>query len=250
MVDATHEWSSGASHAWRFHPIVNARAHEEVVDQITFAIRAGAFAPGERLPGVGELAQALNVSKPTIGDALRVLQDGGVVKTRRGAQGGVVVVSSNVPVTVLRMAGGNREVALSTLVEARRPIETELALLAGQRGTQSDFDTMAEAVESHRRLQRDGDYEFAEWLHYDHLFHYGMGRAARSETLAYYQHQILEQLALLLAHYYEREEDREWVIDTHNETLECIMSRDPDRIRAAMRRHLRNLEEIAESGGP
>ena len=31
-------------------------------------------------------------------------------------------------------------------------------------------------------------------LHYDHLFHYAMARAARSDLLAYYQHQILKQL--------------------------------------------------------
>jgi DNA-binding FadR family transcriptional regulator len=241
--------TQAAAAQWRFHPIINARAHEEVVDQLTFAIRAGAFRPGERLPGVAELASALNVSKPTIGDALRVLQDGGVVRTRRGAQGGVEVVSDNVPITVMRLASGNRNVALSTLVEARRPIETELALLAGERGTESDFNTMADAIAEHRRLQREGHYAFQEWLHYDHLFHYGMGRAARSETLAYYQHQIMEQLAMLLAQYYEREEDRQWVIDTHTETLESIMSRDPDAIRAAMRRHLSNLEELAATGG-
>ena len=47
--------SSGPPEArsqWTFQPIADARVHERVVDQITFAIRSGAYAVGERLPSV------------------------------------------------------------------------------------------------------------------------------------------------------------------------------------------------------
>lgn len=61
---------------WHFHPITNARAHEDVVEQITFSILSGAYSADDRLPSVEQLAQAMNVSKPVIGEALKVLIQG------------------------------------------------------------------------------------------------------------------------------------------------------------------------------
>jgi GntR family transcriptional regulator, transcriptional repressor for pyruvate dehydrogenase complex len=75
----------------RFHPVTNPRAHEEVIDQITRAIRAGYFAPGDSLPYLEELAQSMRVSKPTVGAALKVLSKAAVIETRRGSTGGVIV---------------------------------------------------------------------------------------------------------------------------------------------------------------
>ncbi len=63
--------------------------------------------------------------------------------------------------------------------------------------------------------------------------------------LAYYQHQVLEQLFVLFHDYYERVEDPQIVIDTHRETFEALETRDPEQIAIAMDRHLRVLEELA-----
>jgi GntR family transcriptional repressor for pyruvate dehydrogenase complex len=231
-------WGAG-----RFHAISGPRAHEEVIDQITFGIRAGVFRVGDRLPSVEELARAMDVSKPTIGEAIKILVAGGVIAAQRGAGGGLTVVSDNIPATLMGLAAGKRETALAELVEARRPIEMEVALLAGQRATDEDIDTLRAAVAQVENARDEPDR--SRFLHYDHLFHYAMGRAARSEMLAYYQHQVLEQLFVLLHDYYERVEDPQIVVDTHRETFEALESRDPEQIAIAMNRHLRVLEELA-----
>lgn len=230
--------------AWSFRPIFGARAHEEVVDQITFAIRAGIFRPGDRLPRIEDLARQMGVSKPTISEALRVLSGGGVVEVQRGATGGVVVRSHDVPVTLMRMAAGGRAAALSHLVEARRPVEMELAMLAAKRATPEDIETLKAAVEGLRELQlENGDGDGL--MRYDAQFHYGMGRAARSEVLWYQQHQILEQLALLRLDYY-KQADPEAALAVHGETLAAIASRDLDQVEDVMDRHLAGLERLAD----
>src|ERR687883_1545199 len=122
-----------------FRPIVGARAHEEVVDQITFGIRSGAFRVGEKLPSIEALAAQLGVSKPTVGEALRVLAQEGLVETRRGVNGGVTVLSDSVPRTLIRIAAGNREAGLRELLEARRAVEMEIARLAALRASEGDF---------------------------------------------------------------------------------------------------------------
>lgn len=186
------------------------------------------------------LATALHVSKPTVGIAIKTLSDAGVVRADRGAMGGITVVTADIPVTLMRLSAGWREPALRELLEARRPVEMQIALLAGERATVEDLATLRAGVEELARSAPSGDRMTI--LRADHLFHYALGRAARSEMLAYYQHQILEYLAKALDDYEDQYQDIESVIVTHEETLQAIESRDPDMICVAMENHLRGLE--------
>lgn len=219
-----------------FRPIAGLRAHEEVVDQIAFAIRSGAYRVGDRLPLVEELAKGMNVSKPTVGEALRALSRDGVVKTQRGANGGVTVISDNIPRTIPGVAEGTRETGLRELVEARRAVEMEIARLAAKRATEDDFQYMEEAVDG-LAAHRSGDR--ATRLHYDYLFHYAMGRAARSDLLAYYQHQILDEMVKAMEEYLAEEEDPDEVVKLHKRTLGELRRGDQARIDKVMEEHLR-----------
>ncbi|HSJ29121.1 MAG TPA: GntR family transcriptional regulator, partial [Acidimicrobiia bacterium] len=124
--------SRAASAALRLYKIDASRAHEEVVGQIVYAIRAGILRSGDRLPTSEELAESTGVSKPVVGEAVRVLREHGVVASKRGVQGGVTVITDDVP-TDLLPARGWRKAHLTELVEARRPIEMMLSLLAAER---------------------------------------------------------------------------------------------------------------------
>jgi GntR family transcriptional repressor for pyruvate dehydrogenase complex len=227
---------------WRFHRISGARAHEEIVDQVTFAIRAGLFRPGDQLPRIDELARLTGVSKPTVGQAMKLLADNGVVETRRGVSGGVTVVKDLIPPKILDMAGGPRESSLRELLEARRPIEVELAILAGERADEQDFQMLDEAVSSLEERRNRARSNEAAWTHYDHLFHYLIGRAGRSEVLAHYQHGILEQLAIRMRSYFSKREDPDSVIMLHRETAAALRSRNRDLIIKAIDGHLLPLE--------
>ena len=188
----------------------------------------------------------MGVSRPTIGEAIRVLSQAGVLVSQRGASGGVTVVSDNIPDTmIMRQPSGWREAALRELIEARRPIEMKLALLAGERATEADFAAMRYAIE---QLSADPKADRLRRINYDHLFHYAMGRAAQSELLAYYQHQVLEQLYFSLREVVDDEKHVQSIADLHEETLTALESRSASRIEAAMDRHLRWMEDkIASS---
>lgn len=247
-VDRSRQRPQGSATASTgpFTRISGPRAYEEVVDQLTFAVRAGVFQPGDRLPSISELAQALGVSKPTIGDAIRVLSEAGVLGVQRGATGGVTVLTSNVPITLMRLARGGYDAALDELLEARRPVEMEIALLAGKRATNEDLARMSAAVEALAAARNDRDRDL--WMHYDFMLHYAMGRAARSEMLAYYQHQLLERLAVTLYDYFRNREDPDAVLVAHRATYEAIASRSARRIRSAMDKHLTILERAVADG--
>ena len=95
--------------------------------------------------------------------------------------------------------------------------------------------------------ERDGadEYDTDLRLHYDYLFHYAMGRAARNDLLAYYQHQILEQLVTAMHDYLTDEEDLSLVVDLHQRTLAALRG-SKRRIDAVMDEHLRFFERAVE----
>ena len=224
-----------------FSRISGGRAFEEVIDQITYAIRAGHYRPGDRLPRIEDLSQSLGVSKPTVVEALKMLTKAGVLSTKRGATGGITVQSADIPATLLGLSR-DQQATLSDLLEARRAIEMRLALLAGERATEDDFRVLEEAV---RLLKKSVDGEETSAVYTDQLFHYAMGRAARSQMLATYQHDVMEQLAIYFHDHPEMREDPRSGIRIHELTLEALHSRDPARITAVMEEHLATAENRA-----
>lgn len=234
-----------AGDRWHFHPIVNTRAHEEVVEQITFAILSGAYQPGERLPNIEALARQMGVSKPVVGEALKVLAGASVVRALRGIHGGVVVKTNAVPERIMAGAGPLRHLELADIVEARRPIELQIALKAGERATAEDFAAMEESIE---RLRAHRKSALALRIRFDHQFHYAMGQAARSSALALYQHQILEHLFVRMRSYFSEIEDVDSVIDLHVETLKALRTGNAKKITQAIDVHLRPLEQIVLTG--
>lgn len=233
-----------AEEQWHFHPIVNTRAHEEVIEQITFAILSGAFKPGERLPNIEALARLMSVSKPVVGEALKVMASASVVRALRGVHGGVMVETNEVPDKIMAITGPLRHIELAEIVEARRPVELELAIQAAARATPEDFQAMEECIERLRTHRRS---KLALRIRFDHQFHYTIGRAARSAALALYQHQILEHIFVRMRDYFADIENVDSVIELHEETLAALRTGDAAEITRAIDVHLKPLEDALAS---
>lgn len=228
-----------------FRPVVDSRAHEHVVDQIAFGIRSGVYRVGEKLPSVAGLADQFRVSKPTIGEAIRLLADNGIVESKRGVTGGVTVIKDDIPTSLLGLVPERRQTDIREILEARRAVEMEIARLACRRATEDDLARMSESIE---RLEQHADEDQRVRLHFDHLFHYAMARAARSDLLAYYQHQILKQLVMVLPEYFFELEDPVTVLDLHRRTLQALSQRSERVVERVMDEHLAVIENAVAAG--
>lgn len=59
--------------------------YQRIADELRTAIRSGAFAPGDRLPGENDLMATYEVARMTARQALSVLRNEGLAEARKGA---------------------------------------------------------------------------------------------------------------------------------------------------------------------
>ena len=67
------------------------RVFQDVVEQIQDAIIKGKLKPGARLPAERELKDLFNTSRGTLREALRVLEQKGLIEIKLGVSGGAIV---------------------------------------------------------------------------------------------------------------------------------------------------------------
>ena len=81
----------GADLAALLGPVRAGNAFEETVERMLTVIKLGLVPPGDRFPPERELAAQLGVSRLTLREAIRALQQAGFVESRRGRFGGTFV---------------------------------------------------------------------------------------------------------------------------------------------------------------
>jgi GntR family transcriptional regulator, transcriptional repressor for pyruvate dehydrogenase complex len=77
---------------WGIRPVEQKSVYGLAVEGIRKQIHLGLVRPGERLPSERELADTLGVSRVTLREALRILENEGYLGVKRGSAGGAFVV--------------------------------------------------------------------------------------------------------------------------------------------------------------
>src|SRR5690349_15182504 len=75
-------------------PVREGNAFEETVERLLTVIKLGLIGPGDRLPPERELAAQFGISRLTLREAIRELQQAGYVESRRGRAGGTFVTGA------------------------------------------------------------------------------------------------------------------------------------------------------------
>lgn len=74
-----------------FQPVQTKRASEAIFDQIKDLIIRGELQPGDRLPSERNMIEMFQHSRPTIREALRMLERTGYIRTMAGSNGAIIM---------------------------------------------------------------------------------------------------------------------------------------------------------------
>jgi DNA-binding transcriptional regulator YhcF (GntR family) len=96
-----------------FGPIRSVNIFEETLERVAYTIKSGIYPPGTRLPSERELAARLEVSRATLREVNRALEQAGYVELRRGRTGGAFVLERPIEASREQARRVAREMAIS-----------------------------------------------------------------------------------------------------------------------------------------
>lgn len=140
------------------HPVTRRSLTDEVFEQLSADILAGELAAGAPLPSERALAEALDVSRPAVREALQRLAQSGLVDIRQGETTTVRDFRTTAGLDLLPrllVPGGDLDLRTArSIVEVRAAVGPHIARLAAMRGGAEAADALDEAVAS---LESDAD---------------------------------------------------------------------------------------------
>lgn len=204
---------------------------QTVVLRIQDMIASGAIKPGEKLPPQRELASLLAISRPSLREALRVLETLGVVRIEPGR--GAVVCQAESPSHGWRF--GNR-IPKADVFQMRLLVEGYAAKLAAAKIAPDGIETLRALISEMGGHLRAGNLEGAAQA--DLAFHRGILVASGNAALAE-MHRDLSNI-LLESHRAPLVDSRRLLepIDEHEKILLALAERDGEGAMYFMRHHI------------
>lgn len=226
-----------------FQPIRLQKAADEVMIAILDTLRSGVFTVGDRLPREKDLAQRFEVSVHTVSEALSILKQSGIVRQRRGRYGGTYLVSlANIRTllaSILASSYSGSQAELRNLLELRRPLELQAALLTAERATEEHMTQLRRIVQA-----LDPKLSIAEFRATDIQFHLYLGEACGNTHLRDYLRTYFDEYQAIRDRFPIQHFQLEHAVRGQHAYFEAIASRDPARVIAAADEHLGTVEEL------
>ncbi len=220
-------------------PIRTTRTFEAAIEHLTEAIERSGLRSGDRLPGEHELARQLEISRPTLRQAVRVLERSGVLDVRRGKTGGLFVASELIPTLAVSSAVALEESAAAETLRARRVLERAVTHEAARCAAGDDYSQLEHAIE----LLRAHLGERPLVMRADALFHRAVVRASHNRALETAMNGIAKGLAPIRDAYSGGlTRDRE-TLDVHERQLAAMRRGDRSALDVVLDEHFRMLEE-------
>jgi DNA-binding FadR family transcriptional regulator len=237
----------GGRAPWKAIPIAAIqprRMYERIAEQIHQLISERNLKPGDRLPPERELAAQLNVSRPSVREAMIALETAGYIEVLTGSG------------TYIRKVGGDASDALWARLhdvgpgvreqfQARKLIEPELAALACETISEVEIDALEAACDRadlhFRRDRRRTDED-------DYDFHVPLAQASGNSVLGglivYLWDLRGHEMWRTVRERVCRPEHHERILADRRAVIAALRQRDARAARTAMAHYMKNAEKV------
>ena len=208
------------------------RLYVRVARRIAGLVSSGEVSTGDKLPSERDLAEMLQVSRPSIREAMIALEVSGVIEVRSGS--GIYVADRSRQLSAVVADEG---IGPFEILEMRLLIEPETCALAAERISDDQLEQLRKIYNEMGRTSGTSDVEA-----FDSQFHNLIAEAAENTAIA----RTVSWLWLLrdqseLSRGFHRLIIKEGVypvLDEHTAIFNALKNRNPDEARKAMRKHL------------
>ncbi len=226
-------------------PVRVSRAYEKLAEVLRQRILSGTLREGDRLPSETVLADQAGVSRSTVREALRTLQEAGLIERSSPK---VLVVRRHTDDRAYREvthALRRRKVTFHHLHEALLMIEPELTRLAAARAEPADVAELHAILAAQERNVE----HFTEWSRLDEEFHLTIAEMSANPALIITRTPMTQLLLPTLSHFIVSSTLTRAALRFHHRILHEIESREPELAAAVVRRHVDDFRTAWEKAG-
>jgi len=227
-------------------PIVKKRVYQEIISQFVEMLRDDRIKVGERLPSERALADMFQVSRPSVREALRVMETIGLIETRPG--GGAFVTDLNLAPFINTFAPliTRREGFEMELLDLRELLEVKAVELAAKSAKQEAVESLGKIIQKMSLALETRDIELSALC--DIEFHKKIFESSGNYILlqvAGYVNSLMEisikgNRALLL----KEEDNATKLYSEHKSIFEAIKKNNPVLAREQMNQHINRVRVL------
>lgn len=233
------------------------RLSDAIAEQIEGLIATGVLKPGDSLPSERDLSSQLDVSRPSLREALLILESRGLLQARRGGGYCVTDVTGPSITDPLQYLLQQHPAMIDDVLELRHGLDCIAAQFAALRASDEDIERLNKlATEMRQREGAPADL-FAD-AERDAEFHMAVAEASHNLALVHVTRGLFNLMRLNMLRSREamcRQQGNIALLDEqHAEIVKAIAARDPAAARQAANLHLSfvqaSLRELTEAQAP
>ena len=217
------------------YPLRRKRLSEAIFEQIKEKIFDGGFRPGDKLPSEGELCEIFEVGRPVVREALRSLENSGLIFVKPGSGGGAFVKKissvtlSNTFEGIIKLDS----ISMEQLTEARLAVEMAMLPMLIQRIQPEDIEALEQNIDEARRHLEKGIEEPMNLR-----FHTLLAGACHNPLLIKISAALLNVLGDLAQPYELSDKGKKLVFEEHQALLDLLKSKKYDAFKEALEKHI------------
>lgn len=219
------------------------RITEKIVDQIKDGIALGDLKAGDRLPAEREMAEQMGVSRPSLREALQILEHTGYVQIIQGRGTFIKEIGQESLTDPLCALISGYESRYHEVYEFRSAIEVWAAGKAAQRIDEDEINKLREIIAEMKNHVEQG----IPLTKLDAEFHLAIAKASHNSV--YYHvsstvfHLVHEVTRLSHENLFLHPEDQQMLFNDHEAIFKAIASHEAEAASHLMQYHLDRVEK-------
>lgn len=226
------------------------RVFQDIIYQIEELILSGELKVGDRLPAERQLKDMFQTSRGTLREALRVLEQKGLISIKTGTNGGAFVesVTTEKVSESLDLLIRSQSLTLNHIAQFREDVEGSVTFNAAKNSTTDDIKSLKEIVAKVKKAVDGGISCWDDYIEADDEFHMELARIAGNPI---YQ-SILKTVHSNIGRYYDRflDKEQERMQKNYQDMADIILAienKDAEKAQLLARLHVRRFNEFMES---
>ncbi len=230
-----------------FRPVPTDRISQFIVDQIKEAVFQKKLSPGDKLPSERQLMSQFKTSRVTMREALRMLEQFGILEIKRGTEGGAFIRDPNTKFinNFLQDMFSMGKISIPNFTEARMAIEPFSVKLAAERMTEDSLGKVRQNFEEAAECLNKGNTNDARLL--DLEFHRLIAQASQNPVIFFMIDSIMDIMENNISSIPLAAKSVERTNQYHEQIYAAMKARDVQEAQDLMLKHIQAIHDALEA---